>query len=63
MDCILKLSHHYGIERRKNKMYEYIIYVTLKGKIYQTNVIANKNQPEKEIYQIAEEQVLKQWGD
>ncbi|ASF40687.1 hypothetical protein CEH05_16615 [Halobacillus halophilus] len=42
-------------------MYKYIINVTVKGKIYQTNVIANKNNSEKEVYQIAKEQVLKQW--
>lgn len=34
-------------------MYKYIINVTIKGKIYQTNVIANKNNSEKEVYQIA----------
>lgn len=44
-------------------MYEYTIYVTFKGKIYQTNVIANKNQTKEEVYQIAEEQVLKQWAN
>ncbi|MGM0879208.1 MAG: BA3454 family stress response protein [Bacillota bacterium] len=42
-------------------MYEYTIYVTFKGTIYQTNVIANKKQSEEEVYQIAKEQVLKQW--
>ncbi|MGP4074804.1 BA3454 family stress response protein [Halobacillus sp. K22] len=42
-------------------MYKYIINVTVNGKIYQTNVIANKNNSEKEVYQIAKEQVLKQW--
>ncbi|MGM7721622.1 BA3454 family stress response protein [uncultured Metabacillus sp.] len=43
-------------------MYKYTINVTFKGKIYQTNVIAPKNKSEKEIYQIAKEQVLKQWA-
>ena len=43
-------------------MCEYTIYVPFKGKKYQTKVIANKNQSEEEIYQIAKEQVLKQWG-
>ena len=49
------------IKRGKNKMYKYTIYVTHKGKVYQTNVIATKNQTEEEIYRIAQEQVLKQW--
>ncbi|MBM7655414.1 BA3454 family stress response protein [Neobacillus cucumis] len=40
----------------------YTIYVTVKGKKYQTNVIANKNQSKEEIYKIGEEQVIKQWG-
>jgi hypothetical protein len=44
-------------------MYKYTIYVTHEGKIYQTNVIANKNQTEQEIYRIAKEQVLKQWAN
>ncbi len=44
-------------------MYEYTIYVTFKGKNYQTNVIADKNQSEEEVYQIAKEQVLKQWAN
>ncbi|MGM0873852.1 MAG: BA3454 family stress response protein [Bacillota bacterium] len=43
-------------------MYKYTINVTFKGKIYQTNVIANKNKSEGEVYQIAKEQVLKQWA-
>ncbi|WP_338453030.1 BA3454 family stress response protein [Niallia oryzisoli] len=43
-------------------MYVYTIYVTLQGKIYQTNVIANKEQELEEIYQIAKQQVLKQWA-
>lgn len=43
-------------------MYNYTIYVTFKGKIYQTNVIVNKDQSEEEVYQIAKEQVLKQWA-
>jgi hypothetical protein len=42
-------------------MYEYTIYVTHEGLIYQTNVIANKNQTEEDVYHIAKEQVLKQW--
>ena len=42
-------------------MYKYTIYVTYEGKIYQTNVIADKNQTEDEIYLIAKDQVLKQW--
>ncbi len=44
-------------------MCQYTIYVTLQGRIYQTNVIANKNQSEEEIYQIAKEQVIKQWNN
>ncbi|MFP5116078.1 BA3454 family stress response protein [Bacillaceae bacterium C204] len=44
-------------------MYKYTIYVKFKGKIYQTNVIANKNQSEEEVYLIAKEQVLKQWAN
>lgn len=43
-------------------MYEYTIYVTFKGTIYQTNVLANKNQSEEVVNQIAKEQVLKQWA-
>lgn len=43
-------------------MYKYTINVTFKGKIYQTNVIANKNISKEEVYQIAKEQVLKQWA-
>ncbi|MBO1511200.1 BA3454 family stress response protein [Metabacillus bambusae] len=43
-------------------MYKYTINVTFKGKIYQTNVIANKNNSKEEVYQIAKEQVLKQWA-
>ena len=42
-------------------MCEYIIYVTLQGKMYQTNVIADKKQTAEEIYQLAKKQVLKQW--
>jgi hypothetical protein len=42
-------------------MCKYTVYVTLQGKIYQTNVIANKNQSQEEIYNIAKEQVVKQW--
>jgi hypothetical protein len=43
-------------------MYMYTINVTFKGIIYQTNVIANKNNSKEEVYQIAKEQVLKQWA-
>ncbi|WP_338472647.1 BA3454 family stress response protein [Niallia sp. XMNu-256] len=42
-------------------MVQYTIYVSLQDKIYQTNVIANKNQSEEEVYKIAKEQVMKQW--
>lgn len=42
-------------------MCEYIIYVTWQGKLYQTNVIADKKQTEEEIYQLAKKQVLEQW--
>jgi hypothetical protein len=42
-------------------MYEYIIYITHDGQTYQTNVIANKDQTEEEVYRIAKDQVLKQW--
>jgi hypothetical protein len=41
-------------------MYKYTIHVQLEGKIYQTNVSANKDQTE-EVFQIAREQVLSQW--
>ncbi|MBT2696515.1 BA3454 family stress response protein [Bacillus sp. ISL-40] len=44
-------------------MYKYTIYVTHKDKVYQTNVIATKNQTEEEVYRIAQEQVLKQWAN
>lgn len=44
-------------------MYNYTIDVTFKGRIYITNVIADKNQPEEEVYQIAKEQVMKQWSN
>ncbi|MCQ6282870.1 BA3454 family stress response protein [Bacillus sp. EB600] len=44
-------------------MYNYTIYVTHKDKVYQTNVIATKNQTEEEVYRIAKEQVLKQWAN
>jgi hypothetical protein len=51
------------IKRGKKKMYKYTIYVTHKGKVYQTNVIATKNQTEEEVFRIAKEQVLKQWAN
>ncbi|WP_144547031.1 BA3454 family stress response protein [Bacillus sp. X1(2014)] len=35
--------------------------VTLEGKSYLTNVIANRETPEDEIFQLALEQVQKQW--
>ncbi|MDM5331502.1 BA3454 family stress response protein [Neobacillus sp. CF12] len=35
--------------------------VTYEGKDYLTNVIANSNTPEEEIYRLAYEQVQKQW--
>ncbi|MDQ6597640.1 MULTISPECIES: BA3454 family stress response protein [Bacillus] len=44
-------------------MYKYTIYVTHNGKVYQTNVIADKNQTEEEVHRIAKEQVLKQWAN
>lgn len=44
-------------------MYNYTIYVALQGKIYQTNVIADKSKSEEEVYQIAKKQVQKQWGN
>lgn len=43
-------------------MYEYTISVTFQGKQYQTNVIAEKDSTEQEVYQLALEQVKKQWG-
>jgi hypothetical protein len=43
-------------------MCNYTVYVTFKGHIYQTNVIANKNQSQEEIYHIAKKQVVKQWS-
>jgi hypothetical protein len=42
-------------------MYKYTIHVHHDGKIYQTNVIANKDQTEEEVFQIARDQVLSQW--
>ncbi|WP_428911808.1 BA3454 family stress response protein [Niallia sp. Krafla_26] len=44
-------------------MYQYTIYVTLQDKMYQTNVITNKSQPDEEVYQMAKEQVMKQWAN
>jgi hypothetical protein len=41
-------------------MYKYTIHVHHDGKIYHTNVIANKDQTEEDVYQIAREQVLSQ---
>jgi hypothetical protein len=43
-------------------MYQYTISITYQGKRYQTNVIADKCATETEIYQIALEQIQKQWG-
>ncbi len=37
------------------------VMVMFEGKSYLTNVIANHNTPEEEIYQLAFEQVQKQW--
>jgi hypothetical protein len=37
--------------------------VTFEGKNYLTNVLANPNTPEEEIYRLAYEQVQKQWQD
>jgi hypothetical protein len=42
-------------------MYEYTIYVTFQGMKYQTKIITDKNATEEEIYQLAKEQVEKQW--
>jgi hypothetical protein len=44
-------------------MFEYTISITFKGKRYQTNVIADKDATEREVFQIALEQVQKQWGE
>ncbi|WP_442600013.1 BA3454 family stress response protein [Neobacillus sp. D3-1R] len=44
-------------------MYKYTINVHHEGKIYQTNVIVQKDQTEEEVYRIAKEQVLKQWSN
>jgi hypothetical protein len=35
--------------------------VTFEGKVYLTNVLANRNTSEEEIYRLAFEQVEKQW--
>jgi hypothetical protein len=43
-------------------MYEYTISVMFNGKKYQTNVIADKDSTEQEIYQLALMQVQNQWG-
>jgi hypothetical protein len=43
-------------------MYEYTISVMFNGKQYQTNVIADKNSTDQEIYQLALKQVQSQWG-
>jgi hypothetical protein len=37
------------------------VLVTFEGKNYLTNVITNWNTPEEEIFQLAYEQVQKQW--
>ena len=41
----------------------YTIYVPFKAKLYQTNVIADKNLTQEEIHRIGKEQVLKQWAN
>lgn len=43
-------------------MCQYTISVIFQGKQYQTNVIADKNATEHEVFQLAFEQVQKQWG-
>lgn len=43
-------------------MCEVRVVVELKGKFYQTNVIANKEASNDEIYDIARKQVLDQWS-
>jgi hypothetical protein len=42
-------------------MIEVTVKLNFKGKNYQTNVIVGKNTSEKEILQLAREQVSKQW--
>jgi hypothetical protein len=44
-----------------NAVIEVTVKLNFKGKNYQTNVIARKDTPEKQILQIAWEQVEKQW--
>jgi hypothetical protein len=43
-------------------MYQYTISIMYQGKQYQTNVIADKDSTEQEIYQLALMQVQNQWG-
>ena len=51
----------YRKEKEQNVQLYNIRYI--RGEIYQTNVIANKQQSEEEVYQIAQEQVVKQWAN
>ncbi|MHC0036888.1 BA3454 family stress response protein [Pseudoneobacillus sp. C159] len=44
-------------------MCQYTVSILFQGKQYQTNVIADKSISEDEIYQLALEQVQKQWGE
>ncbi|WP_026693186.1 BA3454 family stress response protein [Peribacillus kribbensis] len=42
-------------------MYEVFVSVSINGRIYQTNVLAEKGMSDKMIQRIAREQVAKQW--
>jgi hypothetical protein len=44
-------------------MYQYTLSITFQGMQYLTNVIADKDTPEQEIYQVALAQVQTQWGE
>lgn len=42
-------------------MIEVTVKLNYKGRNYQTNVIVRKDTPEKQVLQIAREQVIRQW--
>jgi hypothetical protein len=60
---IVRLLNNTIIERVRFYMCQYTVSILFKGKQYQTNVIADKSISDDEIYQLALEQVQKQWGE
>jgi hypothetical protein len=44
-------------------MIEVTVKLNYKGRNYQTNVIVSKNTPDKQILQLAREQVSRQWAN